>query len=475
MLCDFEQKVSDFISGHRLLPQGGNIVLAVSGGADSVALLHTMWSLKAAGRIDNEFVCAHLNHKLRGKDADGDEKFVVAQAANLRIKCLCQRLDVKQYAERQKLSVETAARQWRIDTLRQIAQKTRCGWIVTGHHKDDNAETIIQRLLRGTGFRGLGGIWPKRTFDNGAGFVRPLLCVTRSEIIDYLEKRKLSWREDVTNTELKFKRNFIRHGLIPQLQKDCSVSLADLLFELAIRTRKVNKKLRQQVEQLWQGLAGADGERVVFDLAGFDDQPEPVKAELIRESLLWLGSGERDLTSQHYNSVLELTQKNVSNRVLELPAGYRVWREYKRLVFAAPEDSKRKEPETGKVVEINIGGKTRFGSFVIEASAEKADPAGLEPIKDKESPYVECFDLDKIKFPLTVRFRRAGDRFMPLGLQREKRVSQILTNAKVPYHIRNNVLVISDTERIIWLVPIRIGETVKVTSQTNRLLRLEIK
>ncbi len=179
MLLEFEQKVGDFIKANELFGSAERVLLAVSGGADSTALLYAMWGLKAKGVFDAELLCAHMNHQLRGTQADLDEDFVLAQAAELKLAITTKRLDVRGFAGRNKLSIETAARKLRIESLLQIARANDCRVVATAHQKNDNAETVLQRLVRGTGFRGLGGIWPVRVFADDIRFARPLLCVRR--------------------------------------------------------------------------------------------------------------------------------------------------------------------------------------------------------------------------------------------------------------------------------------------------------
>jgi tRNA(Ile)-lysidine synthase len=163
MLAEFENKVADFIRAHALSGPADKILLAVSGGADSTGLLHLMCTLKVMRVVDGELMCAHLNHQLRGSEADADEDFVTRQAGGLNVPVITRRLDVRGFADRNKLSIETAARELRIKALVDIAKANGCDVIATGHQKNDNAETVLQRLSRGTGFRGLGGIWPRRT------------------------------------------------------------------------------------------------------------------------------------------------------------------------------------------------------------------------------------------------------------------------------------------------------------------------
>ncbi|MFZ0035112.1 MAG: tRNA lysidine(34) synthetase TilS, partial [Sedimentisphaerales bacterium] len=222
MLLEFEKKVAGFIEANGLFGQADKILLAVSGGADSTALLYVICKMKAENILSGDIFCAHINHQLRGSESDGDEAFVVAQANKLNLPITTRRLDVRGFARKNKLSIETAARKLRIESLLDIVKDGNCNLVATAHQKDDNAETIIQRLVRGTGFRGLVGIWPLRCFADGIGFVRPLLCVRRDEIVEYLRKRNLKWREDHTNVDCKYRRNYIRHRLLPALQRQCT-------------------------------------------------------------------------------------------------------------------------------------------------------------------------------------------------------------------------------------------------------------
>ena len=201
MQPEFEKKLASFIKAHDLFDSVVKVALAVSGGADSTALLYAMQALRAEKILKVEFLCAHINHQLRGAEADSDEAFVVADASKLNVHVITQRVDVRRFARDQKLSIETAARQLRIKALIDIAKANHCDGIATAHQKNDNAETVLYRFVRGTGFRGLGGIWPKRVFADGVTFIRPMLSVTREEVIHYLQSRNLPWRRDRTNTD----------------------------------------------------------------------------------------------------------------------------------------------------------------------------------------------------------------------------------------------------------------------------------
>jgi len=446
-----------------------------------------MQTLKAEGLFTSSSVCAHINHQLRGAEADADEEFVIAQAHSLSLPIETRRIDVRGFAHENKLSIETAARQLRLESLLDIAKADNCNCIATGHQKNDNAETILQRLARGTGFRGLGGIWPKRLFADDIKFVRPLLCVSRDEILQYLNKRSLKWRVDHTNYHCTYRRNFIRHRLMPALQQDCNNSIVEQLFSLSQSARRFYDLVCEATEKVWSKLADCSGDELKLDLEIFSNQPEPAKIELIRKSLTSLGSKERGLTRRHYEKILQLAKQNVSDRKVELPNRFTARHEYGNLIFARPQmpevRNQKSEVRNLSSVVLEIPGQTRFGPYLIEATILDAGCSMLDTrrkirsrIENRESriQLVERFDLDKVKLPLVVRFRQAGDRFWPLGLASEKKIGKFVTAAKVPHQLRQKMLVIADSEKVIWLWPIRISEKAKITSETQRILQLQI-
>ncbi len=480
MSSEFEKKVADFLQTNELVGSAAKLLLAVSGGADSTALLQAMYALRAEKVFIAELLCAHMNHQLRAGDADLDQEFVVAQAAKLKLSVTTRRLDVRGYSRRNKLSIETAARELRIRTLGDIAKACNCDAIVTAHQKNDNAETVLQRLTRGTGFRGLAGIWPARLFADGTKFVSPLLCVGREQIVAYLRERNLKWRRDHTNADCTYRRNYIRHRLLPEVQRQCTDSVAEQLFELAQSARKLHVSLCARAEELWPELARSIGTEITLDLNMFLHEPPPVKVELIRRGLARLGCGERDLTRRHYEGILQLAERNVTGTKMELPGGFVVCREYDKLILGPSQKRPGGEApsfigsQSDKPVTLNVPGQTRFGGRLIEATILEADDVELEQFAEGKTSCVERFDLDKVRLPLIVRSRRPGDRFVPLGLTSEKKVGKFLTAQRVPRRIRNQVLVVAGAERIIWVWPVRMSEQAKVTADTGKILQLRI-
>jgi tRNA(Ile)-lysidine synthase len=473
MLLEFENKLVSFIKERDLFDSTTKVVLAVSGGGDSTALLYAMHALKAADILKVSFICAHVNHQLRGADADSDEGFVVAEASSLGFHVITRRVDIRSFARDHKLSIETAARQCRIKILMDIAKTNGCDRIATAHQKNDSAETVLHRLIRGTGFRGLGGIWPKRAFGGEVTFIRPMLCVTREEVIDYLQTRNLTWQQDHTNNDCTYRRNFIRHRLLPVLQQDCSEPLVETISELAQATRRFYSRICERADDIWPSVTECAIERVALNLEKFQALSPPLKIELIRRCLDHLGCGQRDLTRRHYERIVHMAEQDVTGGSIELPGKYIVQNKCGNLIFS------RKYRMTRKVafsppVQLNILGQTTFGEYLILATIFRVGQNSNDEFIADKTRYVERFDLEKVKLPLSVRLRKSGDRFIPLGQSREKKVGKFLTAQHVPRIVREKVLLVEDREKILWVWPVRISEQAKVTPATRQILQLQI-
>jgi tRNA(Ile)-lysidine synthase len=472
MLCEFEKTIAEFVTTSCLFGPAERILLAVSGGVDSVAMAGALARLTEAGVITAEFVIGHVNHNLRGPAADKDQEFVAALAKRLGLRVITRSVDVRRYATENKLSIETAARNLRTGALADIATETGCKTIATAHHKNDNAETIVHRLLRGTGLRGLGGIWPKRNFPAGVTFVRPLLGVTRAQIIQYCTANGLDWRHDHTNDDVSFTRNRIRHLLLPVLKSRCNGSLVEELASLSQNCRLLHLRVCAEADKVWPLVAlVSQPDRVVLAGSVFCAQTEIIQAELLRRALTAIGSGERDLKELHYRQVIELA-KGPGGRTIELPGGFLAQAQYEKITFTASKASGRAGPDLQKIIE--IGGKTEFDDCLITAEVLNAKDCDLDEFMAGKDNHVEWFDFDKLAGPLVVRQRQAGDKFWPLGGEAEKRVGKFLTAQKVPRQLRQRLLIIADSEKIIWLGPLRPGELAKITEQTKKILQLQI-
>jgi tRNA(Ile)-lysidine synthase len=468
-----EPKVAEFIRLHGLFAGAGPVVLAVSGGADSTALLHVLHSLQADGVISAGLVCAHVNHRLRGSASDEDERFVVEQASRLRLPVVTRAVDVRACAKAGRLSVETAARRLRLSALAEIAGSCGATWIATGHQKNDNAETVIQRLRRGTGFRGLAGIRPARRFGEGTWFASPLLDVARDEIVAYLDRRRLKWREDHTNVDPAYTRNYIRHRLLPALQQDAHGSLIEELAGLAASASRLYDRIQQAAEEATSRLAEQSDDATAIAAPGLASLPELVAVELIRQNLAKLG-GEQDVTQDHYRRILQLAHGPAGAKAVSLPGGSVARRERERVILAGATRPPSGIQAPQMSTSIQVPGETTWGRYRIEARILSRNDVEIRQIKGDKNPFRQYFDCDRVGQPIVVRSRRAGDRLRPLGMAGEKKLGKFLTTARVPREVRENIAVFADPEKIFWVCPVRIAEPAKITEQTRRILVLNV-
>jgi tRNA(Ile)-lysidine synthase len=363
----------------------------------------------------------------------------------------------------------------RLTNLGEIAQSHGCTWVCTGHQKNDNAETVLHRLWRGTGLRGLAGIRPVRWIGS-LRLASPLLGVTRQEIVQYLQRHQLRWHEDQTNADIAYTRNYIRHRLLPLLQQEAQGCLIAELSDLAASAKKLHDRVEREAEEAWSKLAEPGDGKVTIHASGLASLPEPVAVELIRKALLSMAAGEGDLVQAHYKGILQLARANGSGKRTPLPNGLLARRESEQITLSRlrPAGSEELAPPTSGPTTLSVPGMIQFAGHQIEARVlprNEIDPARIESGKNR---FVEYLDLDRVSRPVVVRTRRPGDRFQPLGMTAEKKIGKFLTTAKAPHGLREQILVFADRERIVWVCPIRISEQAKVTQCTQHILQLTV-
>ena len=465
-----EQKILDFINIRKLLPDKAKALLAVSGGADSVGLLKILLNLKLSDKINNDFHIAHINHQLRGEKSLQDENFVKAMAEKYKLPITIERVDVKKYAQENKLSIETAARSLRLAALCRIANENNCQFVATAHHKNDNAETVIHRMLRGTGFKGLAGIRPK-TIINNKTFIRPLLCLTRQEIEECLKNQSIRWQNDHTNLDCRFTRNRIRHKVLPYLEKS-TPNLIELISSLSEHCGKLTASIEQMTQTAVQTcIISRDDSQITVDLNKFLSQPQPVQVELIQSALTQLGGGLQKFTSEHYKKIMDFVKSAQQSKILSLPGKIKITKGHDRFFIAAP---LQKSDKIQKEVILSVPGKTLFADWQIETEILTADNLDVKNIKNKKNNFLEWFDLEQIKPPLVVRFRQKGDRFKPFGLGNSKRIGKFITSAKLDPEQRKKTFLICDSGKILWLVPIRRSSEAILDTKSRKILKIKV-
>lgn len=452
-------KVVNAIEEYSLFGNGDTVIVAVSGGADSVALLDILASLEA---LRLNLIVAHLNHSLRGAESDGDEAFVRELAARYGLPCEAGRADVRGLGRREKLSLEEAGRVARYAFLHRLAAQYRADAIALAHHADDQAETVLMRLLRGAGATGLAGIAPK----TGDKLVRPLLGSTRPEIEAYLRRRGLAYRTDSSNADTKFLRNRVRHELLPSLAT----------YNPAIRDRLVaTAEALAADEALLEGITDAafasHGEEsngtVTLWLPGVRGEAGGLRLRLYRRAILLAKGDLARIGARHLRAIDQLIFSERPGGSLALPDGATVARSYDTVSFAP---SPRQAPAMGYEMVLEGPGTYPVPGGGTLLVAEAAPPAAWGGI----AAQVAYFDADAAPFPWLVRTFRQGDRIVPLGMAGSKKVKDVFIDAKVPRASRSRVPLLFSGERLIWICGLRNSSETRVTERTARVMRAEI-
>lgn len=450
-------------------------MVGVSGGPDSMALLHLLSRL--APELKIRLGVAHLNHCLRGAAADRDAEVVCRAAASLKYPCHMGRARVLKVKQKLGLSLEEAARRVRYAFFNKTMADEGYNKLALGHHLDDNAEQMLMALLRGTGPRGLSGIVPVR--ENR--IIRPLINARRSQIEAFVSKAGITCVLDASNDDLRFVRNRIRHRLLPLLASEYNPRIADHLNRLADVTR---------TEEAWiDGLVATEYKQAVLKRekgtitlsAGTVSQAHRALARrLVRKVLQDLTGTLRRITFSHVQSVLRLLTDGCGEKELHLPGGIRVRRTGDRLMLVVATGLRRGAAEPA--VEKDAVPKTIISAPFPATVEIQAMGIGLRfsPCLPNQLPRWEDvgrnrahFDMDRLSLPLTVRPAVPGDRFTPLGAAGSQKLKKFFIDHRIPRQARTMTPVLADKQRIVWLVGQRIDDHVKVTPDTSQVLSVE--
>jgi tRNA(Ile)-lysidine synthase len=467
--------VRETISVHRMFSRGDSVLVAVSGGPDSVALAHVLLTL--AVEYSLRPAIAHLNHCLRGQDSDRDAEFVIALARQLGVPVYAERKDVLAFQRNRRLTLEEAGRRSRYDFFDAVSAKYGFNKIALGHHSDDNAELVLINLLRGSGPLGLSGIAPVRE----GKIVRPLIHLRRSEIINYLAEKNLPYVTDASNTDPAFIRNKIRHYLIPELKTAYNPRIIETLNRLGEIIRAENQWLDDALEPvLKQCVSFRTDQKISLALPDFNQLPKAVKRRVIRKAILCVKKDLRRITLLHVDAILRLIEKGRVTGRLNLPDGVLVERKTVELTIVKRNKVGKRQNyrmlqtiKTDYQYTISAGGTLFIKEADVSITLCEIDVDDLPDFK-KTGAHIAFFDLDRLLFPLLVRNLRPGDRFSPLGVNGTQKVKKYFINHKIPGAQRRKCPLLLSGGNIIWIAGHRIDNAVKVSPQTRRVLKAEL-
>jgi tRNA(Ile)-lysidine synthase len=459
-------RAAEYVRKNSLISNRDHVLAAVSGGPDSVALLSILVNLKDTLGIERITVI-HFDHRLRGDESDADREFVRALAHTAGLDFRCGAADVRAFARSRKISVEMAARDCRSSFFTRTAAELNAGKIALGHTADDQAEEVILRILRGTGPAGIQAMSPA----TAEGIIRPLLFVTRDAVLEYLQERGMEYRNDSTNFAPSCQRNFLRLKIFPLLREAFHPQIAQTIVRCADLAREEESWWASQIRSLWDDICLELSEgRCALDFGRMKRLHPALARRMLRLAIDKVKGNLSGVGLVHLEPLTELVSSARTGKSIRIPGGIEATRHGAKLIItskerAAPED------RLDNVMDIHEPGNYIFGQFSFEFGFFDETKTCCLP-----GSGADCARMDpnKLKWPLQLRYRRTGDRFRPLGMTGSKKLQDFFTDSMVPKEERQKVPLLCDSEKICWVVGMRMDDRVKVEAHSKQIFVVKL-
>lgn len=442
--------VQQCITVNSLLNSGEHVILAVSGGIDSMVLMDIFSKLQKPFRL--KLAVAHVNYQLRGKESDKDEQFVKDAGERYHLPLYIKRIDTGRLALKRKRSIQETARDLRYSFFETLKKKLKAGTIATAHHSGDNTETVLFNLLRGSGIDGLAGIPMKRD-----SIIRPLLCADRKDIIAYAKANNIKFRNDSSNAKNDYTRNFLRNIVIPVLQKRINPSLNDSIRNTSTVIRSVSDYLTKETDRAFQKVLITNG----IAIKPFQHYHQVIQQSVIHRLLIDLDiepafskiAAVQQLQERQKGSVVQLQKKWMAERLSD------------RIIF---KNAKSDRP----LKELILPGEGTYSAGTFVLTVTKSD---IPDNKKQLNPSEEYVDAEKVTFPLTVRRWKSGDYFHPIGMKGKKKLSDFFSGLKLSQDEKKETPVFECDGKIMWVAGKRLDDRFKITNSTTSTYHLTIE
>ena len=447
-----EEKVLLFIAGEKLIEQNDKILVGFSGGADSVFLLSFL--KKFQKKFNLSLVAVHLNHNLRGKEADADEAFCRKYCAEQKIPIIVKKKNVKAFAKKNKLSLEEAGREIRYKLFNEVAAKEQCTKIATAHHQSDNTETVFLNLIKGSGLNGAAGIPAKR-----GNIIRPLLGVTKDEILSYLKNKKILFQIDSSNEQNDFQRNYLRNKIVKNLKEEINPKLDEKIFNFSLAVKDVLNFLDSILEESLKLIQFDKKGECKIPLSLFE-----AKHLFLQKAIIANALGKIVVVNAHsIEGVLGLLNKKIG-ATFQLSDNLIALRDRSFISIKKRQKEIDKEIFIGKDETKSVQGTT----ITLKEVSKKS-------LIFSSDPGVEYLSAENLSFPLSIRKWKNADSFYPFGHSKPKRVSKFLTDLKLTIEEKENQLLLLNKSEIVWVIKRRIDNRYAITSDTKKIIKARCK
>jgi tRNA(Ile)-lysidine synthase len=454
------EKIKHTIAKYNLLQPNERVLLALSGGPDSTALAVTLAQIAPAMGV--KLLVAHFNHGLRGRESDRDERQASRLAKQLGLSFVSRKMNKAGIPKG--LSPEDFYRRQRYLFLDEVAKSNHAHKIALGHNLQDQSETVLLHLLRGSGLEGLKGIVPLRD----GKYIRPLIEVSREEILAFLDEAGIAYWQDSSNESKLHLRNKVRLELLPYLRKEYNPKIDEALAQMAEIIREENILIKECVDKaLKSTCVKKQKSKILLNIEYLNMLPLAIQRRLLKELLENFSLQKNGITFLHINSIGKLLHNLESGRKICLPFGIEARREYENLVLERSKEC-AKLLEYSYHLDIPCEVLIRERKLTVRLQIVKKDKIDFN-VKNKD-----YFDLDKIKFPLFLRNRREGDWFQPLGMAGRQKLKSFFINHKITQQKRNEIMLLANQQAVIWIENMHLNDQVKITPETKNVLELEI-
>ena len=484
MPLDVMKRIEGTVEKYRMLSPCDRVVVGVSGGPDSMALLEALRSLREKYALT--LFVAHVNHGLRGTRADEEEAFVRRAGEGMGLICECLKLDIRAICRKGKKSVEEAGREERLRFFEEVRRRHGAGKIALGHHRRDQAETVLMNLLRGSGAEGLKGMLPVRE----GLYIRPLIELSKDEIVGFLRSKGLPFMIDDSNVETGYLRNRIRHRLLPELKEGYNPRIEENLCRTAEIMRLDDDFLQGEVRRICDDRrivrSDSAGPEIRISIPEWLRLHEALQNRLIKNLLLKCAKAHRGVGHIHIQAVRDFMASQHASGFLHLPLNLEIRREYDQVVIV----QRRRRARRSACTESDAGTLTDPAENVgPTVSLDVPVPGVIDlpgcPLRFRfsfaERPAVRFdgrqtvfMDYDCIVLPLTLRFPRPGDRIRPLGMDGTKKLKDEFIDRKIPLLMRKRTPLIADAHSVLWVVGFVLSDRVKITDRVKKILKIEI-
>lgn len=456
------EKVLSTVKKYELIKKGDKIVVGLSGGPDSVCLLHILNRMK--DEWDLKIYAAHLNHQIRGIEAQKDALYISNLCEEMGVTFFIKSINVPEYCEKNSVSIEEGARKLRYEMFYEIKNNVIANKIAIGHNLNDQAETILMRMMRGTGLQGLKGI----EYIRDGVIIRPILDIDRNDIEEYCKQHNLNPRIDQTNLESIYTRNKIRLELIPYMKDNFNSNIIESIVRMGNSLRSDNDYIEKESLFKFEEVSNITGDNVEIELNKYKELHSAIKVRVLRNAIKYILGDTNFIDQKHIDDIIELESESKIDKVINLPRGIFAYRKKNSIILTTKEivieeiEFCYNIPSNGfiKVKEIDLIIETQLMS-ISKYNSSKVDKS------------CKWFDYNKIKGGIVVRNRKQGDKIKLSG--GSKKLKDLFIDLKIPKEDRSKIPVIADEQGVLSVGNIRSSENYKIDSTTKEVLKVSFK